>query len=87
MWEDEVKNKSKLAVEVKRMEQQMKDATALAESYKRKLARTIEDGKTYKTKHGLQKRKISKLEDKIESYRFEFFNEERCRDYFFIRFA
>ena len=66
-----MKNKSKLTVEVKKMEQQMKDASALAESYKRKLSRAVEDGKTYKTKHGLQKRRISKLEDKIDNYRFD----------------
>ena len=69
MWEEEVKARSKLSVEVARIEQERSDYRDLLRSYKDKFNKASVHGKTYRTKYENQKRQRATLERQVDEYR------------------
>jgi len=64
-----VKARSKLSVELARVDQERRDARNLLDAYKDKLGKASLQGKSYRTKYENQKRQKSKLERQIDEYR------------------
>ena len=69
MWEEEVKARSKLSVELARVDQERRDARNTLDAYREKLSKASLQGKAYRTKYENQKRQKSKLERQIDEYR------------------
>lgn len=69
MWEEEVRARSKLSVELARVDQDRRDAIELLNSYKDKYSRASLQSKSYRSKYENGKKRSSKMEHQLDEYR------------------